>query len=145
MELMRQAIDRDGTDSGIAEDDLIQALGGGVAVEGGLDVLGDPSTSKAVTASELYSQDAYGRVTGASGTANGKGDRFAAQGLPGAIAWLQARFAGQPAPSTTVIGPAGAATDSRFTSAWRTASRPNASGRSPSISSARVKRPPQPE
>ena len=33
------------------------------------------------------------------------------------------RMPGQPGPSTTVIVPAGAGTASRFTSAWRTASR----------------------
>ncbi len=51
-----------------------------------LTIRDDPGTSKSVTARELYARDVYGRVTGASGTALGKGDRFAAQGLSSQIA-----------------------------------------------------------
>ena len=38
-----QAIDGDGAQARVAEDDLVETLGGGVAVEGGLDVLGERS------------------------------------------------------------------------------------------------------
>jgi preprotein translocase subunit SecA len=51
-----------------------------------LTIRGDSSGSKSITARELYNQPVYGRVTGASGTAAGHGERFAAQGLPGQIA-----------------------------------------------------------
>ena len=54
------------------------------------------------------------------------------------------RMPGQPGPSTTVMVPAGAGCASRLTSACRTASRANASGRSPAVSSASEKRPPAP-
>ena len=57
-----------------------------VEAKHGLTIRDDPATSKSVTARELYAQDVYGRVTGASGTALGKGDQFAAQGLSPEIA-----------------------------------------------------------
>ena len=44
----------------------------------GLAIRDDAATSKSVSARELYGQDVYGRVTGASGTALGKGGQFAA-------------------------------------------------------------------
>ena len=57
-----------------------------VEAKHGLTIRDDPGTSKSVTARELYAHGAYGRVTGASGTALGKGDQFAAQGLSSQIA-----------------------------------------------------------
>ena len=57
-----------------------------VEAKHGLTIRDDPATSKSVTARELYAQPVYGRVTGASGTALGKGDQFAAQGLSPEIA-----------------------------------------------------------
>ncbi len=59
----------------------------------GLTIRDDPATSKSVTARQLYSQDVYGRVTGASGTALGKGERFAAQGLSAEIADIPRYYA----------------------------------------------------
>ncbi len=52
-----------------------------VEAKHGLTIRDDPSSSKTITAQQLYAKDIYGRVTGASGTANGKGQRFAEQGL----------------------------------------------------------------
>ncbi|MDX6419836.1 MAG: hypothetical protein QOG28_4456, partial [Trebonia sp.] len=52
----------------------------------GIAVRDDPATSKTITAQQLYAQPVYNRVVGASGTALGKGERFAAQGLSGEIA-----------------------------------------------------------
>ncbi len=52
-----------------------------VEAKHGLTIRDDPATSKSVTVRDLYAQEVYGRVTGASGTALGKSDQFAAQGL----------------------------------------------------------------
>jgi len=52
-----------------------------VEAKHGLTIRDDPSTSKTVTAQQLYATDGYQRVVGASGTALGKGERFAQMGL----------------------------------------------------------------
>ncbi len=60
----------------------------------GIRIRHDPATSKMVTARELYQKDGpYKRVTGASGTANGKGKQFEAIGLPGTIASIPRYYA----------------------------------------------------
>ncbi len=64
-----------------------------VEAKHGLIIRDDPATSKSVTTRELYAQPAYGRVTGASGTALGKSDRFAAQGLSPKIADIPRYYA----------------------------------------------------
>jgi hypothetical protein len=52
----------------------------------GLTIRDDPSSSKNITAQQLYAKDVYDRVVGASGTALGKGEIFARQGLTDQIA-----------------------------------------------------------
>ena len=47
----------------------------------GLQIRDDAASSKQVTAQQLINHEAYGQVTGASGTALGKSDLFAGQGL----------------------------------------------------------------
>ncbi len=51
---------------------------------------------------------------------------------------------GQPGPRTTGIGPAGASTASKFTSAMRTASLARFSVQSPSVNDSKLRRPPPP-
>src|SRR5262249_17731476 len=48
----------------------------------GLTIRDDPGTSSSLTGRRLYSAKNYDSVVGASGTAGGKGEIFAKQGLP---------------------------------------------------------------
>src|SRR5260370_695940 len=52
-----------------------------IEAEHNLTIRDDPGTCKSVTARELYTGERYDTVVGASGTANGKNELFAAQGL----------------------------------------------------------------
>jgi hypothetical protein len=58
-----------------------------------LPVRADPVSSDSLTAKELFSGKFYAKVTGASGTAKGKGDLYAKQGLAADIAEIPRYYA----------------------------------------------------
>jgi hypothetical protein len=76
-----------------------------VEAKHGLTIRDDPGTSKSVTARELYARDVYGRVTGASGTALGKGEKFAAQGLSSQIADIPRYYSSRLATGADHVSP----------------------------------------
>ena len=71
----------------------------------GLTVRDDPATSKSVSARELYTHPVYRRVTGASGTAAGKGARFAEAGLSSRVTSIPRYYASRLATAADHVSP----------------------------------------